>query len=452
MSYFVLQMEELLGGVNELTDTTVSGNRISTAKFWFPATAAGLSTGPSHLDRGDENRGTNGAPPLLIENYDPSGRIQMRAYPNLLAPLLDLAGYDLTIVEGDGTNEVQTLTITGTPTGGTFTITYSGETSGAIPYNATAAQVQSYLENMAAFRVGDVVCAGGPLPGTGVTITFQGRFACTNVALMTTTDSLTGGSSPESDIAETSAGTVGSYTDPDGAGIPADAYKITCAKRTGPDARTARFMAGYTEHSTYIQGHGFGVSSLGITAAGEVSAELMGLYAKRVPDPSLGTPAPDAATVLPLRRGDFSVSWISGGAKIQDFSVNISNPVERGDHLGIASYYPKVLERTGSQVQHSGSISNRQLDPDDYDAMVDAGTFAATAKWVGASQIGSTGKHHSLWIEYPACQLTGGDPDDVSNAPRSAATYEWSAGYDESAGYDAQITLVCGTSTVETYA
>lgn len=108
-----------------------------------------------------------------------------------------------------GTNEVQTLTITGTPTGGTFTLTYAGHTTAALPYNATAAQVQSALRALGNIGYQDVVCAGGPLPGAGITITFQGRLAGTNVAAITTTDSLTGGTTPASAIATTTAGAAG---------------------------------------------------------------------------------------------------------------------------------------------------------------------------------------------------------------------------------------------------
>ena len=37
---------------------------------------------------------------------------------------------------GASPSEVQTVTITGTPTGGTFTLTFDGETTAAIAYNA----------------------------------------------------------------------------------------------------------------------------------------------------------------------------------------------------------------------------------------------------------------------------------------------------------------------------
>ena len=42
-------------------------------------------------------------------------------------------------------------------TGGTFTLTYNGQTTAAIAYNATAAQVQSALEALNNIAPGDVV-------------------------------------------------------------------------------------------------------------------------------------------------------------------------------------------------------------------------------------------------------------------------------------------------------
>jgi hypothetical protein len=425
MSYMVMQMEELLGGVNEDTDTSTAGSRISTSKFYWPSSAASLSLGPEHLDRADENRGNLSAPPKLIDGYAPSARLALRAYPNLLVPLLVLAGYEPTFTEGNGTNEVQTLSATGTPTGGTFTLTYGTEVTANLPYNATPAQVQEALEGLRGIKPGDVVCAG--------------------------TDSLTGGTSPETAVAETTPGATGSVTDPDGAGVPADAFLVTFAKRDGAPAKTCQLIAAYTEHSTFLQGNGFGVSGLSLSAAGELSADLMGLYARRVADPSL-TPSFDAASVLPMRRGDIRLDWLSGSAYSQDFSVAIANDLERGDHLGIASYYPKVLEHNGMGPKVTGSIAKRTLDPDDYDALVSAETFAASVRWVGASTIGSTGKPYSVFMEFPACQYVGGDPDEQTNSRRFGASFEWEAAYDESAADDATISVVCGVEAVEAFA
>lgn len=96
---------------------------------------------------------------------------------------------------GGITNEVQQIAMTGPPTAGTFTITWNGETTAAIVYNAAASAVQTALEGLPSVEPGDVLAAGGPLPGTPVTVTFQGAYAGQNVAQMTTTDTLTGGSS-----------------------------------------------------------------------------------------------------------------------------------------------------------------------------------------------------------------------------------------------------------------
>lgn len=105
------------------------------------------------------------------------------------------------------TSEVQTVTITGTPTGGTFTLTYAGQTTAAIAYNATAAAVQSALVALSNIGASDVVCTGGPLPGTAVTVTFDGALANADIAAMTASGaSLTGGSSPAVVIATPTAG------------------------------------------------------------------------------------------------------------------------------------------------------------------------------------------------------------------------------------------------------
>lgn len=112
-------------------------------------------------------------------------------------------------------SEVQTITITGSPTGGTFTITLpfaiggSGTTAG-IAYNASAATVKSAIVAIAGgkFTTDDLDVTGGPGPGTPWVVTFKGRYAQQNLAIMTCASSLTGGSSPTVGASETTAGGV----------------------------------------------------------------------------------------------------------------------------------------------------------------------------------------------------------------------------------------------------
>jgi hypothetical protein len=104
-------------------------------------------------------------------------------------------------------NEVQAVTITGTPTGGTFTLTLDGETTAAIAYNAVASAVQTALEGLSNVSTGDAVVTGGPGPGTAYTVTFSGTGRRgTDVPAMTATGSFTGGTSPAVAVTTSTAG------------------------------------------------------------------------------------------------------------------------------------------------------------------------------------------------------------------------------------------------------
>jgi hypothetical protein len=95
------------------------------------------------------------------------------------------------------TGDVETLSITGNPTGGTFTLTFGNQTTGAIAFNATAAQVQAALAALSNIGPGNIACSGGPLPAASVTITFAGTLAfAAQLPITAGTVSLTGGTNP----------------------------------------------------------------------------------------------------------------------------------------------------------------------------------------------------------------------------------------------------------------
>jgi hypothetical protein len=99
--------------------------------------------------------------------------------------------------------EVQTVTITGGPTGGTFTLTYEGQTTGGIAFNATAGAVQTALEALSAVDPGQITVTGSA--GGPYTLTFNGGGG--NVAQMTASGaSLTGGTSPSVTVATSTQG------------------------------------------------------------------------------------------------------------------------------------------------------------------------------------------------------------------------------------------------------
>jgi hypothetical protein len=102
------------------------------------------------------------------------------------------ARLDLAVTAIAGTNEIQTVTLNAA-TGGTFTLTYAGQTTSAIAWNAAASVVQTALEALSNIAPGDVVVTGSA--GGPYTLTFGGTLASTNVATLTSNAaSLTSGS------------------------------------------------------------------------------------------------------------------------------------------------------------------------------------------------------------------------------------------------------------------
>lgn len=143
-----------------------------------------------------------------------------------LAGLLALAGAVISggrIIEGTygapltnagapsaGTNEVQTLTIGGTPTGGTFKLGFEGRSTGDISWNSTNATLLSAMNTAmdAAFGTGSIVAAAGTLTsGIGtVTLTFGGNYARRVVPTMTVVQNALTGTSPTLANVETTPG------------------------------------------------------------------------------------------------------------------------------------------------------------------------------------------------------------------------------------------------------
>lgn len=107
-------------------------------------------------------------------------------------------GYDPTA------SEIQTVDVDAT--GGNFQLTFTGQTTANIAWNATAAQLQAALEALSNIAPGDIHVTGGPGPAMW-TVEFLGTYDGVNVAQMTNTDTLTGG-----------AGTVTNATLREGAG------------------------------------------------------------------------------------------------------------------------------------------------------------------------------------------------------------------------------------------
>lgn len=105
-------------------------------------------------------------------------------------------------------NEIQSFIKSGTVSGGSCTLTYSAQTTGAIPYNATADNVYGALVALTNIGANDIVVSGGPWPSTAITVEFTGTLAGTNVAAITVDNTnITGGGTIVGSTTQSGGGT-----------------------------------------------------------------------------------------------------------------------------------------------------------------------------------------------------------------------------------------------------
>ena len=396
VDFALLQLEE--SPVYEGANTGATPYRIATEKLYLPVQSAQLTPNPSYLDRADELRSITGAVPKLIESFAPAGSIAEHAYVHDLTWLLELAGF------------------AGVLTAGGATVTNPNQTtaSGVNALNSATVNVASTADFPAS---GTFIMGGVATAYTGITATsFTG---CGNHAATVGGEIINGN-------------------------VPTGANKWVFSKRTGITARTAQIICNYADEAIQLKGNGYAVSDIALSAEGALTANLLGLVLKRLAVDSSSVPAYATSATPPIRRGDLTLSWLSGGGIVADFSLAIANTPSAIRTLSISppSNYPDVMEQGDEQVKVTGSIPKRVLAATDVDALLAATTFSARARWQTPKIVGATAAFYTVWVEMPSCQLVGGTPDAVANKRRFGATYDFEAAYDETNGYDCRVTLV----------
>jgi hypothetical protein len=198
-------------------------------------------------------------------------------------------------------NDVQTLTIGGTPTGGTFPISGTNPLTGnavavtGLAFNASAAAVQTALTAATAFGTGNVTVTGSA--GGPYTITFVGALASTPMAVLTTSaTSLTGGT-PTAAVVHTTtgrtAGTYAAYADAnsDGTQVAKCLLKFACATDVNGNITygatavggewgqtqlsTPAYFAGYFRTADLVGLDAAGVADLGKLTTGSVTSGVL---------------------------------------------------------------------------------------------------------------------------------------------------------------------------------
>jgi len=178
-------------------------------------------------------------------------------------------------------NDVQTMTVTGTPTGGSFKLSFNGQVTAAITYSTTDATLQANvtaaLEALSNVGTGNVTAASSS-SGTVVAITFQAALGNIEQAALTFfQNSLTGGSSPNASFARTTRGRAAgglfvAYDDArsDGGGVAKGIlpYSVVVDERGGHTVGGGEWGSAQLSAPVYFAGTFFTSELTGIDANG----------------------------------------------------------------------------------------------------------------------------------------------------------------------------------------
>lgn len=155
---------------------------------------------------------------ITLANEDDTALTNFPAGSSLIDPIISVTNINdpnVTYVEdvdyvinyNSSVNEVQTVTVTGTGLGGSFTLTFRDETTGTIAYNATTGALQTALEALSNIETGEATVTGS---AGSYTITFSGQYANQNVdKLVADATALTGTSADVTVHTPTQGGVAG---------------------------------------------------------------------------------------------------------------------------------------------------------------------------------------------------------------------------------------------------
>jgi hypothetical protein len=221
--------------------------------------------------------------------------------PALTSPYpITIDGYTQSYVTPvDNPNVFQKVAITGSPTGGTFTLTFEGDTTGPIAFDATAAEVQTALAALPNIPPGTVEATLGPVNTTGVLIDFYGA-APAPIQLLTGVSNLVGSSGSATPPAVTISPVSADITAvPNAEAVGFDAQVRVILEGENPITNEPSEFPGLTIDSNHnlIRGLAIDGFSTGINIQGtgnQIQGNYLGQYLE-FPNPSINTaPAVDA--------------------------------------------------------------------------------------------------------------------------------------------------------------
>lgn len=285
-----------------------------------------------------------------------------------------------------GRNEQQSVTITGGASGGHFHLTYGGNTTAALDWDATAAEVDTALEALAGIGAGGVSAAGPD--GGPWTVEFTGSLAKTAVALMTSdATALTGSGTQSLTILQTVTPTGPNWYN------EADNWDQHAVPPTGADVDFSQSSAeckyGLTMHSQKtVESVNAGTDTITITGHSWSDTRRVQLTSTG----SLPTPLQPATWyyVRDSAADTFKLAATSGGAAIDltdagTGTISIGTPATPALFRAKASYTGKIGLAAWNELGYWEYRSR-------YLALGDVTDAATVTIWIGEGEGSGSGR------------------------------------------------------------
>jgi hypothetical protein len=207
------------------------------------------------------------------------------------------------VVAGTPRNEVQKVTVNAT--GGTFTLSVEGRSTQVLPYNATATQVQTAVEEVT--TAGDVTVSGGPAGSAPLEVVFQGEFAAKPIEMTANGSRLTGANAGVSldELTRGAAAPQLIVTAINVGGASTDGSAIALGDTLGPGLVTTK-VTGYDTYASSLAFNGEGGAAMTCASPPAVNCTYSGavdpgdqlvMTATLQTTSTLGAVTPNTATV-----------------------------------------------------------------------------------------------------------------------------------------------------------
>lgn len=388
----------------------------------------------------------------------------------------DLAGIDVpqliaSVLTG-GTDEVQLLTMTGSPTGGTFTLTFGADTTGALPYTATPAVVQTALTGLASIGAGNlsvvgtpfttvtgtpgvneqqqIAAVGSPTAGT-FTITFSGQ-TTTTLNLTSTTLAISAAIQSLSNIGSgnvvCTGGPLLTVTTTGGA----DAVQQVLYKVAYWEGTFTLSYGGYTTAALYVNSTAAQVQAAleALTSIGSGNVSCTCGFTALI-TPQITSSVYQTINIGPfVSSGTFTLSF--GGQTTSALAYNASTAAVLSALSGLSSISGHI-----SMTDHTGGNIGGPVNSGGYMTVQFTGPLASSQplitsnrNWVNISGVGSTSSD-PLFTPHPlSVEFIGTLANQAITLMTSSATFpgNFSGG---STGYVQITTTTAGHSGTNTY-